>query len=67
MSARRVYFHEDDFCQIELVPAENWEHCATEMGNCPFAGRIEPVELTLPPGPGKRRDPVVRPLKSQFL
>lgn len=33
MTARRVYFHEDDFCQIELVPAENWKHCATEMGN----------------------------------
>ena len=33
MTKRRVYFHEDDFCQIELVPAENWEYCAREMGN----------------------------------
>jgi len=34
---------------------------------CPFAGRIDPVELTLSPGPGERRDPVVRPFEPQFL
>lgn len=34
---------------------------------CSFAGRIDPVELTLPPGPRECRDPVVRPLEPQFL
>ena len=34
---------------------------------CSFAGRIDPVRLTLPPYPRERRDPVVRPLKPQFL
>src|SRR5471030_2824043 len=34
---------------------------------CSFAGRIDPLSLTLPPGPRERRDPVVRPLEPQFL
>lgn len=34
---------------------------------CSFAGRIAPLRLPLPPGPRERRDPVVRPLESQFL
>ena len=34
---------------------------------CSFAGWIDPFELTLPPGPRERRDPVVRPLESQFF
>jgi len=38
-----------------------------ETRRCSFAGRIDPVELTLPPGPRERRDPVVRPLEPQFL
>lgn len=27
-----AYFHEDDFCQIELAPEANWEFCARQMG-----------------------------------
>jgi len=30
---------------------------------CSFARRIDPLSLTLPPGPRERRDPVVRPLE----
>ena len=29
---REAYFHEDDYCQIELVPEANWEFCANQMG-----------------------------------
>lgn len=36
-------------------------------GGCSFAGRIDPLRLTLSPGPRERRDPVVRPLKPQFF
>ncbi len=39
----------------------------SEVIDCAFAGRIDPLELTLPPGPRERRDPVVRPLEPQFL
>lgn len=28
---REVYFHEDDYCQIELVAAANWDFCAQQM------------------------------------
>ena len=34
---------------------------------CSFAGRIDPLSLTLPPGSRERRDPIVIPLESQFL
>ena len=34
---------------------------------CSFAGRIDPLSLTRPPGPRERRDPVVRPLEPQFF
>lgn len=34
---------------------------------CSSVSRIDPVDLTLPPCPGERRDPVVRPLKPQFF
>lgn len=29
---RDAYFHEDDYCQIELVLEANWEFCAKQMG-----------------------------------
>lgn len=32
MSLRTARFHEDDYCQIELLPAQNWAHCAQELG-----------------------------------
>lgn len=32
MPSRTAYFHEDDYCQIELLPAQNWTHCAQELG-----------------------------------
>lgn len=32
MSKRTIYFHEDDFCQIQLLPARNWGHCAQQLG-----------------------------------
>jgi hypothetical protein len=32
MSTTRAYFHEDDYGQIEILPAQNWEHCANELG-----------------------------------
>ncbi len=32
MSKRTIYFHEDDFCQIQLLPASNWGHCAQQLG-----------------------------------
>jgi hypothetical protein len=31
VSDRAVYFHEDDFCQIEVLPAENSAYCAREL------------------------------------
>lgn len=42
---------------------------ALESFECPcsFVSRIDPVDLTLPPCPGERRHPVVRPLKPQFF
>jgi len=27
-----IYFHEDDFCQIEILPVENFEFCAKQAG-----------------------------------
>jgi len=32
MSPRTALFHEDDYCQIELLPAQNWAHCAHKLG-----------------------------------
>jgi hypothetical protein len=29
---RSIYFHEDDYCQIELLPVSARQHCATQMG-----------------------------------
>lgn len=26
------YFHEDDYCQVEILPLENWAYCAKELG-----------------------------------
>jgi len=28
---RRIYFHEDDYCQQEILPIENWSHCAKQI------------------------------------
>src|SRR5690349_13603993 len=28
---RTRYFHEDDYCQQELLPVDQWEHCAAEL------------------------------------
>lgn len=28
---RSIYFHEDDYCQIELLPLSNWNHCLSQM------------------------------------
>jgi hypothetical protein len=28
---REVYFHEDDYCQLELLPEANWGFCAKQM------------------------------------
>jgi hypothetical protein len=27
------FFHEDDYCQIEILPLENWDHCVTNLGD----------------------------------
>ena len=32
MSPRTAYFHEDDFCQIEVLPAQNWQDCLNRFG-----------------------------------
>jgi hypothetical protein len=32
MSPRTAQFHEDGYCQIELLPAQNWAHCAHKLG-----------------------------------
>ena len=29
---KAIYFHEDDYCQIEILPISNWEHCENQMG-----------------------------------
>lgn len=31
MTSRKVYFHEDDYCQIEVLPAQNWAYCAQQL------------------------------------
>lgn len=28
---REIYFHEDDYCQLELVAEQNWDWCIQEM------------------------------------
>jgi hypothetical protein len=28
---RRIYFHEDDYCQIEILPVQNYEYCKQEI------------------------------------
>lgn len=32
MGPSTVSYHEDDYCQIELLPIQNWGHCARELG-----------------------------------
>ncbi len=32
MHQRSVHFHEDDYCQIEILPAQNWEFCSHQLG-----------------------------------
>lgn len=29
---REAYYHEDDFCQVELLPLDSLQHCLTQMG-----------------------------------
>ena len=29
---REAYYHEDDYCMIELLPLDNLQHCLTQMG-----------------------------------
>lgn len=29
---RGKYFHEDDYCQQEILPIENWHDCAEQIG-----------------------------------
>ena len=29
---REAYYHEDDFCQVELLPIDNLQHCLAQMG-----------------------------------
>ena len=29
---REAYYHEDDFCQVELLPLDNLQHCLAQMG-----------------------------------
>lgn len=28
---REAYFHEDDYCQIEVLPASNWDYCLSQL------------------------------------
>jgi hypothetical protein len=28
---RTIYFHEDDYCQIEILPLSNWDYCVNEI------------------------------------
>ncbi len=28
---RSIYFHEDDYCQIEILPVQNYEYCKREI------------------------------------
>jgi hypothetical protein len=28
---REAFFHEDDYCQIEVLPASNWDYCVTQL------------------------------------
>lgn len=32
MQQRSVHFHEDDYCQIEVLPAQNWGFCTHQLG-----------------------------------
>ena len=29
---REAYYHEDDFCQVELLPLDSLQHCLRQMG-----------------------------------
>jgi hypothetical protein len=29
---KEIYYHEDDYCQIEILPISNWNHCSQQMG-----------------------------------
>lgn len=60
------------FCGIDLhsnncVVVVSDEADKVLYSRCSFAGRIDPLSLTLLPGSRERRDPVVRALESQFL
>ena len=41
-----MFFHEDDYCQIQLLPLGNWEHLVVE------AGKINGFEIENAVGPG---------------
>ena len=28
---RKIYFHEDDYCQTETLPIGSWEHCHEQL------------------------------------
>ncbi|WPC42698.1 hypothetical protein [Clostridium sp. JS66] len=30
---RNIFFHEDDYCQIEILPKENYNYCLSQCGN----------------------------------
>ena len=38
-----IYFHEDDYCQIEVLPVSNWEHCATQIGEIESFSEAHPA------------------------
>ncbi|MBI5954113.1 MAG: hypothetical protein HY865_20845 [Chloroflexi bacterium] len=31
IKTREAYFHEDDYCQIEILPASNWDYCLSQL------------------------------------
>lgn len=30
---RNIFFHEDDYCQIEIIPKENYDYCLVQCSN----------------------------------
>jgi hypothetical protein len=54
----------------EDIALPNDHHLSQQMLDhldCSFAGRIDPIKLTRPPGPRKRGDSVVRPFEPQLF